>query len=138
MRGRSLLAERHTTSGNGRPLKIPVEATVRDVLDLLRQELAGDPLAAAGIDDGLSVFPRDIADRQFRTCYPQMRWVAAYAVRGANEGWYVHVDAVCNSAQITEQGHVARSIYIGKGFAGMPAAAHAAARISELLEAWDW
>lgn len=130
---------------DGERLSLLDGATVREVMDAINKVLKDDPLAMEGMGetDGLDVFPT-IRYRQhepLRGLYPGMRWIAAWAARGSNEGWYVHVEAVCQgTAKLPadlRDANVSRIIYLGKGFGGMRAAAHAAARISELLEEWD-
>ena len=65
---------------------------------------------------------------------PEFRWVAAYAVTGDNEGWYIHVDLVTLGDGPNDPPYLTQ-LCVGKTFEGMEFAQRVAAVCAEALDA---
>lgn len=61
----------------------------RDVIHELCQRLKSECPAFRNVEYGFSV-SHDAVER-----WPKRGWTAVYVVTGGNEGWYVHIDAIC-------------------------------------------
>jgi hypothetical protein len=134
-------------------LAITDETTVGEVCQALNAAIEREGMEDGVNEGGLGPFPGVPYDAPFRTVFPGMRWIACFPVRGTNEGWYLHVDAICSpmddaygkdiqsalwSLLQTSCTYLSRTILMGKTFSGMRECAEVAARLSELLEDWDW
>ena len=122
-----------------RPLT--TDATMDDLAEACRQVLGRNyhcPNAPELTHEGLSrMYEYGLPGRPAVTGntriedIPRWRWLAVYAVEGANEGHYVHVDLILNGENYGP--HQVYSLFLVKTFAGKDVAIEIARRLATVL-----
>jgi hypothetical protein len=97
-----------TDPEKGRPyIKFDRMATYKEILEAVSDHLARVPCTTYK-EDGYTLYAlmeylsvRPFCHGNYETQIPRFKWLACWAVPGANEGYYIHVETIDNEGKRT-------------------------------------
>lgn len=106
----------------GQPLLKEAKAHIERALKAISAEHEGESLTLWSMLDYFHTSHRDLRAVSPEREFPRCRWVAVFAVEGASEGMYIHVEAIGlkNASGTSDDNR--ELLFLGKTFFGFDAA----------------